>query len=194
MVAFWPSRRAVQDEFTSFYSSRAPMLRNTAYLLCGDWHLAEDLTQTVFIKLYRAWRRIERHDTMDQFARKVLLRTYLDERRRPWRREFPTEPDAEDLEVADFGDDTEGRLAIRQAVLQLSRQHRAVLVLRYWEDMPVEQVAEILECSPGTVKSQTSRGLASLRKLLGGGADGADETGLFPHAGRSASAPAARQR
>ena len=83
------------------------MLRNTAYLLCGDWHLAEDLTQTVFIKLYRAWRRIERHDTMDQFARKVLLRTYLDERRRPWRREFPTEPDTAELEVAELGDDPE---------------------------------------------------------------------------------------
>jgi RNA polymerase sigma-70 factor (sigma-E family) len=170
------------------------MLRNTAYLLCGDWHLAEDLTQTVFIKLYRAWRRIERHDTMDQFARKVLLRTYLDERRRPWRREFPTEPDTAALDVAELGDDAEGRMAIRQAVLQLTRQHRAVLVLRFWEDMSVEQVAEILGCSPGTVKSQTSRGLASLRKLLGGGADGSDEAGLFPDAGRSASASAARQR
>ena len=170
------------------------MLRSTAYLLCGDWHLAEDLTQTVFIKLYRAWRRIERHDTMDQFARKVLLRTYLDERRRPWRREFPTEPDTEELEVAQPGDDPEGRMAIRQAVAQLTRQHRAVLVLRFWEDMSVEQVAELLGCSPGTVKSQTSRGLASLRKLLGGEANGSDETGLFPNAGRSASASAARQR
>jgi RNA polymerase sigma factor (sigma-70 family) len=126
----------------------------------------------VFIKIYRSWRRIERHDTMDQFARKVLLRTYLDERRRPWRREFPAEPDAAQLEVADVGDDAESRLAIRQAVLQLSRRHRAVLVLRFWEDMSVEQVAELLGCSTGTVKSQTSRGLASLRKLLGGEVDG----------------------
>ena len=170
------------------------MLRNTAYLLCGDWHLAEDLTQTVFIKLYRAWRRIERHDTMDQFARKVLLRTYLDERRRPWRREFATEPEAAELELADFGDDAESRLAIRQAVLQLNPKHRAVLVLRFWEDMSVEQVAEVLDCSPGTVKSQTSRGLVSLRKLLGGGADGPDEADFLPNAGRSAGAPAARQR
>jgi len=170
------------------------MLRNTAYLLCGDWHLAEDLTQTVFIKLYRSWRRIERHDTMDQFARKVLLRAYLDERRRPWRREFPTEPDAAGFESAGHADDPESRLAIREAVLKLTHRHRAVLVLRFWEDLSVEQVAEILDCSTGTVKSQTSRGLASLRKLLGGGADGTDEAGLFPDAGRSAGASVARQR
>ncbi len=170
------------------------MLRNTAYLLCGDWHLAEDLTQTVFIKLYRAWRRIERHDTLDQFARKVLLRTYLDERRRPWRREFPTEPDDGDLEVAMPAEEPESRLAIRQAVLRLSRRHRAVLVLRFWEDLPVEQVAEILDCSPGTVKSQTARGLANLRKMLGGEVDGGDETRVLPDARRSAGASVARQR
>ncbi len=170
------------------------MLRNTAYLLCGDWHLAEDLTQTVFIKLYRAWRRIERHDTMDQFARKVLLRTYLDERRRPWRREFPTEPDSAGFESAGLADDAESRLAIRAAVLKLTHRHRAVLVLRFWEDLSVEQVAEILDCSTGTVKIQTSRGLARLRKLFGGEADGADETGLLPDAGRSAGASIARQR
>src|SRR6478735_8632889 len=98
------------------------MLRNPGYLLCGDWHLAEDLTQTVFIKLYRSWRRIERHDTMDQFARKVLLRTYLDERRRPWRREFPTEPGAPGFDSAGLADDAESRLAIREAVLKLTER------------------------------------------------------------------------
>ena len=75
------------DEFVAFYRARGRHLRDTAYLLCGDWHLAEDLTQITFTKLYRSWRRIERHDVLDQFARRVLMRAFLDERRRPWRRE-----------------------------------------------------------------------------------------------------------
>ena len=74
---------SLDEEFVSYYQARAEHLRTTAYLLCGDWHLAQDLTQLTFTKLYRGWRRIERHDALDQYARRVLLRAYLDERRRP---------------------------------------------------------------------------------------------------------------
>jgi DNA-directed RNA polymerase specialized sigma24 family protein len=80
-----------EDDFVAYYRARAEHLRTMAYLLCGDWHQAQDLAQTTFTKLYRAWRRIERHDTVDQYARRVLLRAFLDERRRPWRREVTAE-------------------------------------------------------------------------------------------------------
>ena len=85
--------RAPDHEFVAYYAARADHLRNTAYLLCGDWHLAEDLMQIAVTKLYQAWHRIERHDSLDQYARRVLLRAFLDERRRSWRRELSTMPD-----------------------------------------------------------------------------------------------------
>src|SRR3954466_11500868 len=87
---------ASDEEFVAYYTARAAQLRNTAFLLCGDWHLAEDLTQTTFIKLYRAWSRVERHDVLDQYTRRILLRAFLDERRRPWRRERP-QPETPDM-------------------------------------------------------------------------------------------------
>jgi RNA polymerase sigma-70 factor (sigma-E family) len=161
-------RRAYDGDFVAYYNARAALLRNTAYLLCGDWHLAEDLTQAAFTKLYRAWPRIERHDTLDQYARQVLLRTFLDDRRRPWRREKPTPPEDAVLDVtAPEVGGVEDRELLRSALQQVPARRRAVLILRFWADLPVDQVAQILGCSAGTVKSQTSRGLADLRDALG---------------------------
>jgi RNA polymerase sigma-70 factor (sigma-E family) len=161
-------RRAYDEEFVAYYTARAAQLRNTAYLLSGDWHLAEDLTQVTFTKLYRAWPRIERHDTIDQYARQVLLRTFLDERRRPWHRENPTSPEDSVLDVtAPEVRGSEDREVLRNALQQVAKRRRAVLILRFWADLPVEQVAKILGCTTGTVKSQTSRGLDDLRDALG---------------------------
>ena len=161
-------RRGYEDEFVTYYAARAAQLRNTAFLLCGDWHLAEDLTQTTFTKLYRAWSRIDRHEVLDQYARQVLLRTFLDERRRPWRREKPTLPDDAVLDVtAPEVRGSEDREVLRAALQQVPKRRRAVLILRFWADLSVEQVATILGCTTGTVKSQTSRGLADLREALG---------------------------
>jgi RNA polymerase sigma-70 factor (sigma-E family) len=156
----------IDDDFVSYYNARAEHLRTTAYLLCGDWHLAQDLTQLTFTKLYRAWHRIERHDTIDQYARRVLLRAYLDERRRPWRREVPTEILDPTLPAAPH-DSPDERMALKAALSHLAPRQRAVLVLRFWVDLPVAQVAEVLGCSAGTVKSQTSDALAALRRVLG---------------------------
>jgi RNA polymerase sigma-70 factor (sigma-E family) len=155
------------DDFVAYYAARGASLHHTAYLLCGDWHLAEDLTQTTFTKLYRVWRRVQRHDVLDQYARRVLLRVFRDERRRPWRREFATLPDSPALDVVAPADPVpDERLAMQEALMRLSKRHRAVLVLRFWADLSIEQVADVLGCSTGTVKSQTSRGLASLRVVL----------------------------
>jgi RNA polymerase sigma-70 factor (sigma-E family) len=161
--------RGYEDDFVAYYRARAGILRRTAYLLAGDWQLAEDLTQTTFIKLYQRWRRIERHDVLDQYARRVLLRTFLDERRRPWRREHatglatPADPGTSPGPVHG----TEDRMVLSNALARIPKRRRAVLVLRFWADLSVDQVADILGCSAGTVRSQTSRGLADLRDVLG---------------------------
>jgi RNA polymerase sigma-70 factor (sigma-E family) len=163
----WRSgRRDYDSEFAAYYAARAESLRSAAFLMCGDWHLAEDLTQTTFTKLYRVWRRIERHDAMDQYSRRVLLRAFLDERRRPWRREFATTPESDTFDTATYDPVADDGPALRAALAQLPDRQRAVLVLRYWLDLSVEQTAQAMGSPTGTVKSQSARGLAALRHLL----------------------------
>lgn len=160
---------AWEQAFVAYYAAKGEMLRRLAFALCGDWHLAEDLTQTAFINLYRVWQRVERHEVLDQYARRVLLRAFLDQGRRPWRRETPAPPQSPALDEATWEDrGIDDRIALRDALLGLPKRRRAVLVLRFWADLSVEQVAEILDCPPGTVKSLTARGLADLRARLGG--------------------------
>lgn len=150
-------------EFDEFARSRQAYLRRSAYLLCGDWHLAEDLTQTALAKLYAVWRRV-RMDSPDSYARKVLFRTFVDEtrRRRWWERSS-----AHEYDVAAPAQDPDLRLMLLAALRQVPARGRAVLVLRFWHDQSVEETAAALGCSTGTVKSQTSRGLATLRRILG---------------------------
>ncbi|MEW1588924.1 SigE family RNA polymerase sigma factor [Micromonospora vinacea] len=150
--------------FAEYFAARSGAMRGTAYLLCGDWHRAEDLVQTAFVKLYRVWNRISRHEVLDSYLRQILIRTFLDERRRGWwRRERVGGEDAEQVAPPDS---PESRLVLLQALARVAPRQRAVLVLRYWEDLSVEDVAALLECSPGTVKSQAARGLDTLRGLL----------------------------
>lgn len=155
-------------DFVAYYEARAVAVRKTAYVLCGDWHLAEDLAQTAFTKLYQAWHRLERYEALDGYVRQVLLRAFLDERRRPWRREHVTGPESPVFDVPVVEEQRSGERQILLAALaRIPKRRRAVLVLRYWEDLSVEQVAELLDCSAGTVRSQASRGLADLRTALG---------------------------
>ncbi|WP_064741674.1 SigE family RNA polymerase sigma factor [Hamadaea tsunoensis] len=161
-------RRRADADYVAYYEARAAAVRKTAYVLCGDWHLAEDLTQIAFTKLYRAWPRLERHEALDGYVRQTLLRAFLDDRRRPWHREHATGPGSGVFDVpvaaAAYSADREILLA---ALNRIPKRRRAVLVLRYWEDLSVEQVADLLDCSAGTVRSQASRGLADLRAALG---------------------------
>jgi RNA polymerase sigma-70 factor (sigma-E family) len=152
------------DDFSAYFAARAHALRATAYLLCGDWHRAEDITLMAMTKLYLAWPRLREHG-MDAYARKVVVRTFLAENRRLWRRREqlthePPEP------VSNTGDVTQ-RLLVEAALATVPPRQRAVLVLRYWNDLSVEDTADVLECSTGTVKSQAARGIAALRKRLG---------------------------
>lgn len=152
-------------EFARYFGERAHSLRATAYLLCGDWHQAEDLTQAALLKLYLAWPRLSRHDTLDAYARKVVLRTFLAEHRRSrWKRERLTDAPPE-IPADPAG--SEHDMLVRQALAVLAPKQRAVLVLRYFEDLSVEDTAAALGCSTGTVKSQAARGLATLRARLG---------------------------
>ncbi len=156
--------KKTDSEFTAYYAARGGIMRNTAYLLCGDWHLAEDLTQTAFAKLYRAWGRVQRHDALDAYLRRVLLRTFLDECRKPWRRETIVEPSS--VLLNSVAAESSADADIRDALAAVPPKQRAVLVLRFWADLSVEQTAQALGCSAGNVKSQTARGLATLREAL----------------------------
>jgi RNA polymerase sigma-70 factor (sigma-E family) len=153
----------VDDEFTSFVEVAFPRLRRTAFLLCGDWHAAEDLTQITLINVFASWRRILRSDAVDAYARKTLLNAYMAE----CRRKRHTEVLAAGVPERPFDQpEPELRLAVTAALATLPPKARAVVVLRYWEDLSIEQVAAALGCSAGNVKSQSARALDKLRSLL----------------------------
>lgn len=158
-------RRQWERDFVEYVNARALPLRRTAYLLSGDWHAAEDLVQQTFTKLYLAWRRIDRGGSIDAYARRTLMRTFLDSRRRFWTREHPH------AEVPDHSapmEQTDERIVLWRALDRLPANQRAVIVLRYWEDLSVAETAAALNLSEGTVKSSASRGLAALRTGLQG--------------------------
>ena len=155
---------SAEQQFTEFATLAAPRLRRTAFLLCGDWHTAEDLTQTALAKVFVSWRRISRKDAAQAYATRTLLNSYLAGRRRKRVTEVlqgrlpdrAAPPQAPEL-----------RLMMLDALAVLPPRARAVVVLRYWEDLSVEQVADLLGCSPGNVKSQSARSLEKLRAVLG---------------------------
>lgn len=156
----------MEDEYREFVTTRASRLRDFAYLLCGDWHRAEDAVQTTLTKLYVRWPKTVRI-SVDAYARKIVLNCLRDGWRSTWfRRERPAGDLVPDRAGHDPADGHADRLAVLSALATLSTRQRAVVVLRYWEDRSIEQTAEILGCSVGTVKSHTARGLQALRGLL----------------------------
>ena len=152
-----------ERDFADYVAARSRLLCTTAYLLCGDWHRAEDLTQTALTKLYVAWRRIDRRESVDAYARKVLVRAMLDEHRRPWRREHAVAELPEQPGPADRADE---RVDLLAALARLPGRQRAVVVLRYWSDLGIAETAAVLGVTEGTVKSSASRGLTALRGAL----------------------------
>lgn len=157
-----------EQQFAEFFARRRDSVRRTAYLLCGDWHRADDLAQTAFVALHRRWDRIRDRGATDAYLRRTLVRASIDESRRPWRREHHVAALPEP-EQASMGLDEQ--VALREDLLAALREvppkQRAVLVLRYFEGLDVAGVAKALRCSEGNVKSQTARGLKRLRAALG---------------------------
>ena len=150
-------------ELSTFIDARYVHLRRTAYLLCGDWHRAEDLVQTALARVVVAARR-RKVDSLDAYTRRTLLRVFLDDNARArWRRErsWP-----EMAETAAPQADRDVALTVLAALKTLPARQRAVVVLRYWEDRSVEETAEVLGIAEGTVKSQSARAMAALRGML----------------------------
>ncbi|MFC6884511.1 MULTISPECIES: SigE family RNA polymerase sigma factor [Actinomadura] len=151
--------------FQEFAAARGASLFRTACLLCGDRHLAEDLVQTTLGKLYVSWRRVQRADNPGAYARAVLMRTYLSHMRKHSSKETPWQrlPDR----AAAGGADQALRVTLLDGLARLPPQDRAVLVLRYWEDLSVEDVASTLRLSNGAVRNRSMRALGRLREALG---------------------------
>ena len=153
--------RVDDREFHDFVAQRMPRWRRSAFLMCQDWHGADDIVGIAIAKIYRHWREVRRADNPDAYAQKILSRTWLSERRRPWRRErssesLPDRPVAATDQIAD-------RDRFATLLRALGPRQRAVLILRFYFDYSAEQTAEILQVTVGTVKSQTARGLDALR-------------------------------
>ncbi|GIG62583.1 RNA polymerase sigma24 factor [Longispora fulva] len=159
----------VRDEqyYVDYVRLRTPWLRRVAYLLCQDWHRADDLVQVTITRLYVHWRKASRTDNLDGYVRTMLLRVFLSEQRTGWRARVRLFAEPPERSVAPTGEhDPDTGLTVRAALRAVPERQRATLVLRYYLDLSVAETAEILRCSEGTVKSQTARGLDALRRTL----------------------------
>jgi RNA polymerase sigma-70 factor (sigma-E family) len=154
------------QEYIDYVRARIPALRRLAFVLAGDEHRADDLVQQTITTLYVKWQRASGATHLDAYVRTMLVRTYVDERRLAWSRVRLFREAPEPAPAAGDGA-VEERHVVRAALARLPRRQQAVLVLRFFYDLPVDEVATTLGCSAGTVKSHTSRGLTALRRLLG---------------------------
>lgn len=158
--------RRDEASFVEFATTARGPLRSTAYLLCGDWHLASDLVQDALVKVYVAWPRLQREGREFGYAKRALMSVFLDGRRKRSSTERPSEINADQQFAQDIATGVADRLALIDALRQLPTRQRACIVLRYFDDLDVAATAEALGCAEGTVKSQTSRGLVALRDLM----------------------------
>lgn len=158
------TRAGARDaDFSSWMSARQGALLRTAYLLTSDHHAAEDLVQMTLAKLYMNWDKVLRMETIDAYARRILVNEHNSLWRRPFKRREQVHDELPDVApIIDQYD--EGRAAeLWRLVQRLPRRQRAVVVLRYYEELSEAETAEILQIAVGTVKSQASRALATLR-------------------------------
>ncbi|MFI6513740.1 SigE family RNA polymerase sigma factor [Streptosporangium sp. NPDC050855] len=156
----------MDEDFVDFVRHRGEHHLRTAVLLTGDWHAAEDLVQSCLGKLYRVWHRLDTSSEPDAYLRRILVNTYRSWWRARWRREVPR-ADLPDLPgSADVGEDRAMAEDIRNALARLPARQRTALVLRFFVDLPEVEVADLMGCSVGTVKTHTHRGLRSMRRMI----------------------------
>ena len=151
-----------ESDFVAFAEACRPALRRTAYLLCGDWDRAADFTQEALIRLYVAWPRLKRDHGLRTYARKAVVSVAIEQARKRSSHEVPA-AQLGDQPVQDAAELVVDRVLLMTALSELPPRQRACVVLRYYDDLSVEAVAEALGCRTGTVKSQTARGLEALR-------------------------------
>jgi len=149
-------------EFTSFVLSSQPALRRSAFLMCGDWQLASDFVQEALIRVYRHWPRLRGDAEARSYARKAVVSVVIDAKRRRSSTEVPVDR-IRDTGGVDDADRSADRELLTRCLAQVPARQRACLVLRYYDDLPVSEVASMLGISEGTVKSQTARGLETLQ-------------------------------
>jgi RNA polymerase sigma-70 factor (sigma-E family) len=168
---------AHEEEFAEFAAASALRLRRAAFLLCGNWHTAEDLAQTALAKVFVSWRKVRRQDAAYAYATRTLVNCYLADHRLRHNTEIPTDqlPDHPAAVPA-----PETRMVVLDALATLPPRSRAVVVLRYWADLSVDQAADVLGCSPGNVKSQSARALDKLRGVLGDALSDPGSPGCLP--------------
>jgi RNA polymerase sigma-70 factor (sigma-E family) len=175
-------RGAEQERFREFAADVMPWLTRTATLLTGDRHRADDVVQETLVKAYVKWRRVRSADDPRAYVRRMLVHCAVDAARAPQRRETAA-GSAGDV-LLDRVDPRSGRYAVHDraplvaALAQLPPRQRAVLVLRFLEDLDVATTADTLGVTTGTVKSTTHDGLRALRGLLGGSGATSSEGGL----------------
>jgi RNA polymerase sigma-70 factor (sigma-E family) len=164
---------SAEADFDRLVAESSDRLLRTAFLLCSDLSEAEDLVQETWTRIARRWPRIKGMQHPAAYARRVLVNLAIDSQptRTRHRGELSSEDEAERPDVADFGAEralrsVESHDLLAQALAELTTRQRAVLVLRYWDDLPEQQVAEILGCSVGTIKSTASKALSKLRANL----------------------------
>jgi RNA polymerase sigma factor (sigma-70 family) len=174
--------QAEEEDFRQFVTAQMDNLRRLAFLTCGNWQAAEDAVSTGLAKLYLAWHKV---DAPQWYARRVIVNAAIDEVSRPWRREHVAEMADLDRSTPDSTAHLGERDRIQRALLKVPPGQRKVLLLRFYEDLSVEDVAAILRKTTGTIKSQTARGLAALRVALGDSAyEDREDDGRFARAVR----------
>jgi len=155
----------IDERFTAYVRDRGEHHLRVAVLLTGDWHAAQDLVQESMVKLYRAWPKLRLDGDPDAYLRRIMVNTHRSWWRARWRRETPA-GELPDTVIADFADGQAFAALVRQALQALPQRQRAAVVLRYCADLPEAEVADLLGCSVGTVKTHTHRGLRALRENL----------------------------
>ncbi|MDP9798377.1 RNA polymerase sigma-70 factor (sigma-E family) [Catenuloplanes nepalensis] len=155
-------------DYAEFADSRLPALSRYAVMLTQDPHLAQDLVQETMVRVQLNWRRVARADSPDRYVRRMLTNQYLDWRRGSWLRRvlLRAEPDEALAVPLDHAEATAERDQIWAWLSRLPKRQRAALVLRFYEDLPDAEIAEILGCAVGTVRASISRALATLRAQL----------------------------
>jgi RNA polymerase sigma-70 factor (sigma-E family) len=155
---------AEAEGFAQFVEARQRALQRTAWLLTGDWAVAEDLVQTALVRSWPRWERIRRRDNPEIYVRRAMMNTWASWRRRRWWGERPSAAVPDSQAAGDVATEVAMRLAVQSALRSLTARQRAVLVLRVFDDLSEAQVAQVLDCAVGTVKSTMAHALARLRE------------------------------
>lgn len=166
------------EELADYVAARLPSLRRLAFVLCQDWHRADDVVQAAITRLYVHWPRARAAESTDAYVRAIVVREFLSERRSSWTRRVTLRSELPDSAADSTDPDT--ALDLAAALALLPPRQRATLVLRFYCDLSVEQSAQVLGCTTGTVKSQTAKALDALRRALG--PDAAPPSGSSPFA------------